>query len=162
MFILALLPPFVAEEMDRSFPSSANGGRLPLGSMAEPEFFQVTADTFAAASTTMRFDRGATTRNKKRRSLTLTDNLTALVFRCPEENCLFQVELIQDGTGSRTIPTPTAVKADGTTAVVINFHGDAFITESTTGNHKDVMTFLYDASAATLREVKRNKGIDES
>ena len=156
---MALLQPFVAEIMDRSFPCPDQGGNLPLGSMAEPEMFQITADTFVAASTTMRFDRGATARNKKRRSVTLTNNLTALVFRCPETNCLFQVELIQDSTGSRTIPTPTAVKSNGTTAVTIHFHGAAFITESTTASHKDVMTFLYDASAATLREVKRNKGV---
>lgn len=156
---MALLKPHIAEQMDRMLPSSDQGGLTLLGSMANPEMFQVTAETFNATSTTLRFDKDATVRNAKRRSVTLTDNLTALVIRCPEKNGIIQIELIQDGTGSRTIPTPTAVKADGTTAVTIHFIGAAFITESTTASHKDVMQFIYDESSATLREHIRNKGV---
>lgn len=156
---MALLKPHIADQMDRSFPSSDQGGRLLLGSMANPGLFQATAETFNATSTTMRYDKDGTVRNKKRRSLTLTNNITALVIRCPETNCWFRLELIQDSTGSRTIPTPTFVKADGTTAVTPKWIGAAFITESTTASHTDVLEFLYNEESATIEEYIRNKGV---
>lgn len=155
-----LLKSFIATEADRSFPSSMGDGRLPIGSMAHPELFEATAETFNATSTTFRFDRGATIVNQKRRYTILTDNLTAHVIRCPERSGIIEVGWRQDGTGSRTIPTPTAVKADGTTAVAIKFAGAAFPTESTTAYYEDVIVFAYDEANAVLREISRVVGLD--
>lgn len=156
---MALLKPHIAEQMDRMLPSSDQGGFMLMGSMAPPGLFQATAETFNATSTTIRFDKDASVRNAKRRSLTLTANLIAWIIRLPEKNGWVRVELIQDSTGSRTVPTPTFVKADGSTAVTPSWIGAAFITESTTANHKDVLEFLYNEASATVEEYIRNKGV---
>ena len=156
MFILALLKPSTATEMDHQFPSNDLDGNLRLGSMADPEHFQRTAETYNSTSTTFRFDKDATTLNQKRRGTTLTANLTAGVIRCPENNGFIQVEFIQDSTGSRTIPTITAVKADGTTAVTVANIGSAQFTATTTASKIDAIMYRYDEAAAILKEVRRN------
>lgn len=156
MFILALLKPSTATEMDASHPSNDLDGNLRLGSMADPEMFQRTAETFNSTSTTFRFDKDATTLNQKRRGTTLTANLTAGVIRCPENNAIIQVEFIQDSTGSRTIPTITAVKANGTTAVTITNIGGSQFTATTTASKADCITYRYDEAAAILKEIRRN------
>lgn len=161
---MALYQPHIADEMNRMFPCSSKlaSQQLLLGSFATPEMFERTDETFAALSTTFDFSDSATVKNIKRRGVTLTDNLTACVIKCPNKPGIIQVEFTQDSTGSRTIPTPTAVKADGSTAVTINFIGDAFMTESTDANYTDTCTLVYDEGDATLREINNNIGIDES
>jgi len=147
-----------AKEMDNSFPSGSStaDGQLRLGSLLDPELFELTAETFNSTSTTFRFDKDATTLNQKRRSTTLTANLTAGVIRCPEYDALIQVEFIQDGTGSRTIPTLTAVAADGSTAVTVRNIGNAQFTATTTASRRDCIMYRYDKANAVLREVRRN------
>ena len=139
-----------------TYEQARSGSSLSLGSLVDPENFDLTAETFNATSTTFRFDKDATTVNQKRRGTTLTANLTAGVIRCPEKSGLIQVEFIQDGTGSRTIPTITAVKADGSTSVTIRNIGNAQFTATTTASRRDCIMYRYDADNAVLREVRRN------
>lgn len=146
----------IAYELDRSFPCSMQDGVLPMGANADPELFQVQAETFTAASTTFRFDSAGAGPNPKRRSCTLTANLTAGIIRCPERSGLIQLELIQDSTGSRTIPTLTAVASDGTTAVTVRNIGNAQWTATTTASLRDCIMYRYDQANAVLREVRRN------
>ena len=146
----------IADNMNRMQPVSGHTSvALPAGSMADPGDFERTNETFVAASTTFRFDDGATVKNIKNRGVILTDNLTAHVIRCPKQSGKIRVNWEQDSTGSRTIPAPTAVKSDGTTAVEIQFIGDTFMTETTTASAVDFMDFDYDAENAILREYRR-------
>lgn len=153
---MALLKTHIADEMDR-LRGVSQGNGLPLGAMADPEMFESRDVTFNATSTTLRFDKqnGVT---PKRLLLTLTDNLTACVIRCPSKDSIFQAEFKQDSTGSRTIPTPTALASDGSTAVTIHWIGAAFMTESTTAAYRDTVTFRYDVTNKILREIRRNIG----
>lgn len=158
MFILTLLAVSDDKSLNKLFPYNDSNYdlELPLMSMADPEMFQPTAETFNATSTTFRFDDGATTKNIKRRTVTLTANLTACVIRCPNKSGLIQVEFIQDGTGTRTIPTITAVMADGTTAVTIHNAAATQFTATTTANRRDIITYRYDQANKILREMRRN------
>jgi hypothetical protein len=153
---MTLLASRIKEELNNNRPCSQNLA-VPDGSAMDPEMFELVEDTFSASSSTFRFDLGG-----KRRGLTLTDNLTACVIRCPAESGIIQIEFKQDSSGSRTIPTPTAVAFDGSTAVTVYWAGAAFMTESTTAYYRDVAVLRYDAANKTLREKSRNIGYNET
>lgn len=65
----------------------------------------------------------------------LTGNCT-FTFNNPRAGELYRLELVQDGTGSRTATWPGAVLWPGGTAPTL----------TTTGNRKDIVQFLYDGS----------------
>lgn len=67
---------------------------------------------------------------------TLTDNVT-FTFTAPENVGRFQLKLIQDATGGRTVTWPATVKWAGGTAPTI----------STAANAVDIATFYYDGTS---------------
>lgn len=150
----SLLKPFIKDTLDREFPLPQDND-FRLGSFLDPELFQVDTETFNSTSTIFQFQKQNGQPSKRRRT-TLTANLTACVIRCPEKSGLIQVEFAQDSTGSRTIPTITAVASDGTTAVTIVNIGAAQFTATTTASRVDCITYRYDQGSALLKEVRRN------
>jgi len=66
---------------------------------------------------------------------TLTDNCT-FTFTPPPGPCSLVLKLVQDGTGSRTITWPAAVKWSGGTAPTL----------TTTASKIDIITFYYDGT----------------
>jgi hypothetical protein len=96
-----------------------------LESHAEGRFTQ----TFAAALT-VNFKAGALAQ------VTLTANITSLAFSNAPSGCVVEVQFIQDGTGSRTLASPSAsIKWAGTAPTL-----------STGASKRDVFRFRYDGT----------------
>ena len=91
--------------LDRQFARAGGSNLLYLAKLLGPFGQSVFTNTDGA---TVAFD----WRKGNYQKVTLAGNRT-FTFTAPEEPCLLCVEIIQDGTGSRTVTWPTIVWAGG-------------------------------------------------
>lgn len=97
----------------------------------------------ASGAVTVDWSQGVT------REVTLTGNATSLTFsNPPSRNTLLQLELIQDGTGSRTLAG---------VAATIKFAGAAAPTLSTTAARRDIFVFRFNGT--NYVEVSRSMNV---
>ena len=152
---MALYNALARQQLLRSFPVAGNGGRLHLGDILDPEIYAATTLTYDATAVTADFsDLSKTTKQ----AMTFgAGNVATFTIKAPSHSpAILQVELTQDGTGSRTI-TAWAGADSSDTAVNVEWVGDTAPTLSTGAADIDKLTFVWDGTQ--IKQIRQNLNV---